>query len=62
MNEYIKSLFELDRLTPDGTFTMPSRGINYDIRAAAALASEKGRPLTEDELEQFKFAEAKETA
>jgi hypothetical protein len=48
--EQFKIYAELDKMTPDGTFTVSSGNIDYDIRTAAALSRKLGRPLTEKEV------------
>lgn len=42
---------------PDGRLTAPSDGKQYRLREAIMLSKKLGRPLTQEEMQQFEISE-----
>ena len=59
--ERLKAWLGLDAASPDGTFTAPYSKDNVDMRGVREYCHKVGRPLTDEEYEQFKIKDEKAT-
>ena len=53
MEEELNSALRFGNEMPDSRLTEPSDGKVYRLREAILLSKRLGRPLTQDEMEQF---------
>lgn len=50
------SIIDLESFMTDGRYTEPSDGKTFDIREMIKKRNELGRPLTDEEAEEFRIS------